>query len=146
MCTLMDSFWLTYIIFKLKQYTGVIFHESGERFKIWKKTDLLFGKWHDKFGKFSRAHLKVSRLGFRWDTFVHSRKCMSIKFSDELFVMTMKNDTKFVEEMNCHFKTDMRNLTNLTETLKMLKKLLFNGLLWPKYITLELKKGKRSYL
>ena len=43
--------------------------------------------------------------------------------------MTMNNDTKFVEEMNCHFKTDMRNLTNLTETLKSLKKLLFNGLL-----------------
>ena len=146
MCTLMDSFWLTYIIFKLKQYTGVIFHESGERWKIWRKTDLLFGKWHDKFGKFSRAHLKVSKLGFWWDTFVHGRKCMNIKYSGELCVMTMNNDTKFVEEMNCHFKTDMRNLTNLTETLKSLKKLLFNGLLWPKYMTLELKKGKRSYL
>ena len=26
--------------------------------------------------------------------------------------MTMKNDTKIEEEMTCHFKIDMRNLTN----------------------------------
>ena len=26
--------------------------------------------------------------------------------------MTMKNDTKFEEELICCFKTDMRNLTN----------------------------------
>ena len=26
--------------------------------------------------------------------------------------MTMKNDAKFEVEMTCHFKTDMRNLTN----------------------------------
>ena len=26
--------------------------------------------------------------------------------------MTMKNDTKIEEELNCRFKIDMRNLTN----------------------------------
>ena len=26
--------------------------------------------------------------------------------------MAMKNDTKFEEELTCHFKTYMRNLTN----------------------------------
>ena len=26
--------------------------------------------------------------------------------------MTMKNDTKFEEELTCQFKTDQRNLTN----------------------------------
>ena len=26
--------------------------------------------------------------------------------------MTMKNDAKFEEELTCHFKIDMRNLTN----------------------------------
>ena len=26
--------------------------------------------------------------------------------------MTMKNDTKFEEELNCQFKIDSRNLTN----------------------------------
>ena len=37
---------------------------------------------------------------------------MSLKFTGELCVMTMKNDAKFEEELTCHFKTDMRNLTN----------------------------------
>ena len=37
---------------------------------------------------------------------------MSLKFTGVLFVMKMKNDTKFEEELTCHFKIDMRNLTN----------------------------------
>ena len=44
--------------------------------------------------------------------FVQSRKCMSLKFTEELFVMTMKSDTKIEGKLTCHFKTDMRNLTN----------------------------------
>ena len=37
---------------------------------------------------------------------------MSSKFTGEICVMTMKNDTKFEEELTCQFKIDMRNLTN----------------------------------
>ena len=37
---------------------------------------------------------------------------MSLKFTEELFVMTMKHDAKFEEELTCHFKTDMRIFTN----------------------------------
>ena len=37
---------------------------------------------------------------------------MSLKFTEELSVMIMKNDAKFEEELTCHFKVDMRNLTN----------------------------------
>ena len=37
---------------------------------------------------------------------------MSLKFTGELYVMTMKNDAKFEEELTCQFKTDMRNLIN----------------------------------
>ena len=37
---------------------------------------------------------------------------MSLKLTDELRVMTMKNDAKFKEELICGFKIDMRNLTN----------------------------------
>ena len=31
---------------------------------------------------------------------------------EKLFVMTMKNDAKFEEELTFHFKIDMRNLIN----------------------------------
>ena len=37
---------------------------------------------------------------------------MCLKFMEELCVMTMKNDTKFEEELTCCFQIDMRNLTN----------------------------------
>ena len=57
-----------------------------------KKTDLWFEKWHEEFGKFSPEHFKVSKLGLWWNSFVQSRKCMSLKFTEELCVMTMKND------------------------------------------------------
>ena len=37
---------------------------------------------------------------------------MSLKLTEELRVMIMKNDAKFEEELTCHFKIDMRNLRN----------------------------------
>ena len=37
---------------------------------------------------------------------------MTLKFAEELCVMTMKNNAQFEEKLTCHFKTDMRNLTN----------------------------------
>ena len=36
---------------------------------------------------------------------------MSLKFTGDLCVMTMKNDVKFEQELTGQFKTDMRNLT-----------------------------------
>ena len=75
-------------------------------------TDLWFGKWHEEYGTFSPEHLKVSKLGFWWDPLIQSWKSMSLKSTEELSVMTMKNDTKFEEELTCHFDFDIRNLTN----------------------------------
>ena len=47
---------------------------------------------------------------------------MTLKFTEELCVMAMKNNAKFEEELTCHFKTDMRNLTNFdSSTLKSKK-------------------------
>ena len=40
---------------------------------------------------------------------------MSLKFTEELCVTTMKNDAKFEEELTCRFKTDMKNLTNFDQ-------------------------------
>ena len=36
---------------------------------------------------------------------------MSLKFTEELCVMTMKSNVKFEEESTCRFKIDMKNLT-----------------------------------
>ena len=110
-CTSMGCFWPKHIMFKLKKYRGVIFDGTEDWCKIWRKTDLCFQRWHE-FGKFSPEHTKVSKLRLWWDPFIQSRKCMSLKFTVELCVMTMHNNAKLEEELTCHFKIDMRNLRN----------------------------------
>ena len=122
------------VLFDLKKYRGVIFHDTGWC-KIWRKPDLWFGKWHEKYAKFSPEHLKVSKLGLWWDPLIQNRKRMSLKSTEELCVMTMKNDAKFEEELTCQFKIDMRNLTNFDASTW--KNLRFNWPLWPKYIILS---------
>ena len=37
---------------------------------------------------------------------------MSLKFTEGLCIMRMKNDVKFEEELTCRFKIDMGNLIN----------------------------------
>ena len=58
-----ESFSTKYITLTLKKYRGVMFHDTEEWWcKIWRKTDLWFGKWHEKFGKMLLEQLKVSKL------------------------------------------------------------------------------------
>ena len=59
--------------------------------------------------------LKIETL---MDFFSESRKCMSLKFTGEFCVMTMKNDAKFEEELTCQLKIDLRNLTKFDPNAK----------------------------
>ena len=95
-----------------KKYRGVIFHDNRVWYKIWRKSDLWFRKLPEEFGKFSPEHMKFSKLGLSLDPFIQSRKCMTLKLTVELCVMTVKNDAKFEIELTCQFKVDIRNLTN----------------------------------
>ena len=47
---------------------------------------------------------------------------MNLKFTEELCVITIKNDAKFAEELTCRFKTDMKNLTNFDLSTRMSQK------------------------
>ena len=47
---------------------------------------------------------------------------MTLNFTGELCVMTMKNDAKYEEELICQFKTDMRNLMNFDSSTQKSKK------------------------
>ena len=60
--TLMGSFWAKYILFELKKYRAVIFHETGERCKIWSGMDLSFQNRHKEFDKFWPEHSKVPKI------------------------------------------------------------------------------------
>ena len=59
-CTLIGPFLAKYIMFDLKKYRGVIFHSTEESCKIWRNSDLWFGKWDEEFGKFSPKHPRKS--------------------------------------------------------------------------------------
>ena len=119
--TLMGCFWPKYMMFELKKCREVIFHGTGKWCKIWRKTDLRFRKWFEEFGRFSPEHWKISKLG-RWcDPFIQIREYIGWKFPGELCVMIMNNDAKFEKWLNCQFKIDMSNLTNLIPALKNYK-------------------------
>ena len=66
--------WAKYILFELKKYRGVIFHETEEGYKIWRGIDLSFQNWHKKFDKFWPEHSKVSKtlnlMGFFWAKYI----------------------------------------------------------------------------
>ena len=115
----------SYITFDLKKYMGVIFRDTEEWCKIWRKTDLKFRKWHEEYGKFSPEHLKVSKLGIWRDPLIQSRKCMRAKFTEESCVMTMKNNAKFQEELTCCFEIDMKNLKNFDLSTRKPRKFSF---------------------
>ena len=107
-------------MFELKKYRGAIFHDTRVWCKIWRKTDLWFGKWYEEFGKFSPEHTKISKLGHSLGLFIQSRK-----LTGELCVITMKNDAKFEMELTCQFKIDMRDLTNFDPSTQKSKKFAF---------------------
>ena len=75
-----------------------------------------FGKGHEEFGKLLPNH-SILKLGL-WDPLIQSRKSMSLKSAEELYVMTAKNDAKFEEELlTCYFKIDMVNLTDFDPSI-----------------------------
>ena len=47
---------------------------------------------------------------------------MTLKFTEKLCVMTIKNDKKTEEELTCDFKIGMRNLTNFDSSTRKSKK------------------------
>ena len=63
------------------------------------------------------------KLELSCNPFVQSRKGMTLKFTEELCVMTVKNNAKFEEELTFHVKTDMRNLTNFDSCTRKSKKI-----------------------
>ena len=50
-CTLMGCFWPKYTMFEMKKYRGVMHHYTEDRCKLWKKNELRFHKWYEKFGE-----------------------------------------------------------------------------------------------
>ena len=66
---LIRSFWANYILFELKKYRGVIFHETEEGYKTWRGIDSSFQNWHNEFDKIWPEHSKVSKIFILIDSY-----------------------------------------------------------------------------
>ena len=143
---LMGSLWPKYLMFQLKKYGGVIFHNTDEWCKIWRKTDLWFEKWYEKFGKFSLEHLKVSKLWLWWDPFVQRRKCMSLILQSSYVSWQWRIMQNLKSNWLVVLKLTWEIWRFLTWAIESLKKLCFNGLLVTKVYNFWAKKVQKSYL
>ena len=146
-CTLILSYCGKYLIFDLKKYRGVIFHDTEELCKIWRKTDLWFGKWHEEFGRFSPEHSKISKIctlmSCFWPKYImfELKKYRGVMFdgTEDWCKIWRKTDLcfqKWHEEFNKFWP----------EHSKISKICTLMGCFWPKYIMFELKKVQRSYV
>ena len=126
--SLIGSSCAKYITLDLKS-RGVISHDTEEWCKVWRKTDLRFGKWHEEYGKFSPEHLKFSKLGLWCDPLIQGRKRVSLEFTEDLCVRMMKNLRR-----NCLVvsKATWGIWQILTWGLKSPKSFHFNGLVLSK--------------
>ena len=57
-------FWPKYIMLELRKYREVMFDTTQDWYKICRKTDLCFYKWHVEFGKCSPKYLRISNWDF----------------------------------------------------------------------------------
>ena len=67
-CTLKGCFCPKYIMFELSKYRGVMFDDTQDWCKVWRKTDVCFQKWHEKFGNFNYSTLESLKIA----TFIES--------------------------------------------------------------------------
>ena len=100
---LMGSFWAKYILFELKKYRGVIFHETEEEYRILRGIDTSFQNWQKEFDKIWPTHLKVSKI-FVWMCSFWAYIVWAKKSTEELSFMKLKRDTKLGEESTRAFK------------------------------------------
>ena len=137
-----DWFFLfKYITFDLTKYGRFIFYDTEELCKVWRKTNLWFGKWHEKFGKFSSEHCKVWKLELLWNPFIQSWKCMSLKVTEDLCVMTMKNNAKCLGVFDFSLKSWHEEFRKFgPQHSKLSKTYTLMGSLSPKYVIFELRK------
>ena len=112
-CALIGFYCAKYLMFDRKKYRGFIFHDNEEWCKNLKKNWLAVWKITWRVWQIVTRALESAKIGILWHPFVQGRKCMSLKFTVDLCVMTMKNDTKIEEELICRFKIDRRILTNI---------------------------------
>ena len=63
----MSCLWPKYKMFELRVYRADMFDGTQDWYKVWRKTDLCFKKWHEEIDKLSPEHIwKSTNWDFYW--------------------------------------------------------------------------------
>ena len=141
--TLMVFFRPKYIMFEIKKYRGVIFFmtlKSDSKFE----EKMACGLENDRKNlvNFSPEYSKVSELELWWDLFIESRKYMTLKFIEELCVMTMMQNLERNWLAIPKLTWGIRKI--LTRALKSFQNLHFSKLFLTKVCNVWAKKVEKS--
>ena len=137
----MGSLSAKYILFELKKYRGIIFHEAEEGYKIWRGIDSSFQNSHKEFDKFWPEPSKVSK-NFHFNGLLMSKKCILLvlrKYRGVIFHETVE-EYKTWCGIDLLFENWDKKFDNFwPEHLKVSKVFPLMGFFSGKYILLELK-------
>ena len=111
--TLMGSLWAKYVLFELKKYREVIFHETEERYKIWRAIDSSFQNWHKEFDKIWPEHSKVSKIFILMGSFWAKYILFELKKYRGVIFHETEEGYKILRGIDLSFQSwHARNLTN----------------------------------
>ena len=135
-CTLTGSFYWKYIKFQLKKYRGVMSYDTEDGCKVWRKSDLLFQKWHE-FGEFWSEHSILQNL--------HCDLSLLWKVYNIWPKMTLKSRAGFEEKLTCGLENDTRNLANyFHQNIRKCQNWYFHGIILSKVENAWAKNLQRS--
>ena len=145
--TLMDSFSAKYILFELKKYRGVIFHETEEGYKIWRGIDLSLKNWHKEFDKFWPERSKVSKIFTLMDSLWAKYTLFELKKYRGVIFHEIEEEYKIWRRIDSLFKIWHKEFDKFwPENSKSLKNFHFNGLLFSKVYIVWAKKVQTNNL
>ena len=111
-------------------------------YKIWRKTDLRFQKWHEKFSKFSPGHFRKSKnLDIDGIFLSKVEKCMSLKFTGSYVSWQWRMMKHLKRNWLVSSKLTLGIWRIVTQALKDLNNFHFNGLLLAKVYNVLVKKS-----
>ena len=140
-CSLMGCLWPQYIMFELKKYREIMFDDTEDWCKIWRKAYLSFQKWHQHFGKFLPEHLKASKSRLWWDSFIQSQKIYVFRIYRGVILNDNEKRCKTGSGIVLSFQKWREEFDEFWHKQAKISKICsLMDCLWPKYVMFELKK------
>ena len=111
-CILLGSFCPNHVRFQLKKYRRVLFHDIEQWYKVWRKHDLWFQIWHEKFGEFWSNHSEVWKFLFNGLFLSKVYKVWAAKIQKSYLSWHWTMMQSLNKPWPCGFKNGVRNWVN----------------------------------